>query len=193
MQFIEEDDGEKPWCLHLSYIKPHWPYIAPAPYNDMYSAADVQDVHRSETERENTNQLAQHFQERICGRTFSKEEARETVIPAYMGLIKQIDDQLGILFEFMEQKDLMKSTMIVFTSDHGEYFGDHWMGDKDFFHDPAVKVPLIIADPDPSCDNTRGSVQNAPVEAIDLVPTFIEYAGGAVPKHILDGRSLIRC
>jgi len=81
--------------------------------------------------------------------------------------------------------------MIVFTSDHGEYFGDHWMGDKDFFHDPAVKVPLIIADPDPSCDNTRGSVQNAPVEAIDLVPTFIEYAGGAVPKHILDGRSLM--
>jgi len=191
MQFIEEDDGEKPWCLHLSYIKPHWPYIAPAPYNDMYSAADVQDVHRSETERENTNQLAQHFQERICGQTFSREEARETVIPAYMGLIKQIDDQLGILFEFMEKKDLMKSTMIVFTSDHGEYFGDHWMGDKDFFHDPAVKVPLIISDPDPSCDNTRGSVQNAPVEAIDLVPTFIEYAGGAVPKHILDGRSLM--
>jgi len=54
-------------------------------------------------------QLAQHFQERICGRTFSKEEPRETVIPAYMGLIKQIDDQLGILFEFMEQKDLMKT------------------------------------------------------------------------------------
>ena len=55
MQFIEEDDGEKPWCLHLSYIKPHWPYIAPAPYNDMYSAADVQPVHSSESERENTN------------------------------------------------------------------------------------------------------------------------------------------
>jgi len=191
MQFIEEDDGEKPWLLHLSYIKPHWPYIAPAPYNDMYSAADVQDVHSSEKERENTNPLAQHFQERICGRTFSKEKARKTVIPVYMGLIKQIDDQLGILFEVMERKDLMKNTMIVFTSDHGEYFGDHWMGDKDFFHDPAVKVPLIIADPDPSCDGMRGTVQSAPVESIDLLPTFIEYAGGVVPKHILDGRSLM--
>ena len=121
----------------------------------------------------------------------AQEKARKTVIPVYMGLIKQIDDQLGILFEVMERKDLMKNTMIVFTSDHGEYFGDHWMGDKDFFHDPAVKVPLIIADPDPSCDGMRGTVQSAPVESIDLLPTFIEYAGGVVPKHILDGRSLM--
>ena len=81
--------------------------------------------------------------------------------------------------------------MIVFTSDHGDYFGDHWMGDKDFFHDPAVKIPLIIADPHPSCDATRGTVQEAPVEAIDLVPTFIEYAGGSIPNHIVEGRSLM--
>ena len=40
IDFIREA-GDKPWCLHLSYIKPHWPYIAPAPYNTMYSADDV--------------------------------------------------------------------------------------------------------------------------------------------------------
>jgi arylsulfatase A-like enzyme len=108
-----------------------------------------------------------------------------------MGLIKQIDDQLGILFDYMEQQDLLKNTMIVFTSDHGDYFGDHWMGDKDFFHNPSVKVPLIIADPDPSCDVTRGTVEDRPIEAIDLMPTFIEYAGGKVPRHIIDGRSLM--
>ena len=191
MQFMEEDDGETPWLLHLSYIKPHWPYIAPAPYHDMYSAADVQPVHRSEAELEDPNPLAKLFQERVGARTFSKDEARETVIPAYMGLIKQIDDQLGILFDFMEDRDLLKDTMVVFTSDHGDYFGDHWMGDKDFFHDPAVKVPLIIADPDPACDATRGTVQELPVEAIDLVPTFIDWAGGDVPEHIIDGRSLM--
>ena len=191
MQFMEEDDGETPWLLHLSYIKPHWPYIAPAPYHDMYSAADVQPVHRAEAELEDPNPLAKFFQDRVGARTFSKDEARETVIPAYMGLIKQIDDQLGILFDFMEKRDLLKDTMVVFTSDHGDYFGDHWMGDKDFFHDPAVKIPLIIADPDPACDATRGTVQDLPVEAIDLVPTFIDWAGGEVPEHIIDGRSLM--
>ena len=191
MQFLDQDDGETPWLLHLSYIKPHWPYIAPAPYNDMYGPDDVQPVHRSEAELDDPNPLAALYQNRVSAKTFSKGEPRETTIPAYMGLIRQIDDQLGILFDFMEQKDLLKDTMIVFTSDHGDYFGDHWMGDKDFFHDPAVKIPLIIADPDPACHATRGTVQDKFIEAIDLVPTFIDYAGGSVPEHIIDGRSLM--
>ncbi len=191
MQFLAEDDGETPWLLHLSFIKPHWPYIAPAPYNDMYGPDDVQPVHRSEAEVEDVNPLAKLYQERVSAKTFSKDEPRETTIPAYMGLIKQIDDHLGLLFAFMEDRDLLKDTMVVFTSDHGDYFGDHWMGDKDFFHDPAVKVPLIVADPDPACDATRGMVDDRFVEAIDLVPTFIEFAGGAVPEHIIDGRSLM--
>lgn len=191
MEFLAEDDGETPWLLHLSYIKPHWPYIAPAPYHDMYGADDVQPVHRSQTELDDPNPLAKLFQSRVAATTFSKEEARKTVIPAYMGLVKQIDDQLGELFAFMEDRDLMANTMIVFTSDHGDYLGDHWMGDKDFFHDAAVKVPLIVADPDQACDATRGTVQDKPVEAIDLLPTFIEYAGGEVPEHIIDGRSLM--
>jgi len=191
MEFLVEDDGATPWLLHLSYIKPHWPYIAPAPYNNMYGPEDIQPVHRSKVELEDVNPLAQLFQNRVSARTFSREEARETVVPTYMGLIKQIDDQLGVLFDFMEKRGLLKDTMIVFTSDHGDYFGDHWMGDKDFFHDPAVKVPLIVVDPDPACDVTRGTVEPRPVEAIDLVPTFIEYAGGEVPEHIIDGRSLM--
>ncbi len=191
MAFLSEDDGETPWLLHLSYIKPHWPYIAPAPYNNMYSAKDVKPVARSDAELDDPNPLAKLFMERVSGRTFSKEEARETIIPTYMGLIKQIDDQLGVLFAFMEERGLLKDTMIVLTSDHGDYLGDHWMGDKDFFHDPAVKIPLIIADPDPACNASRGRLQNALVEAIDLVPTFIDYWGGSVPQHILDGRSLM--
>ncbi|WP_420861243.1 alkaline phosphatase family protein [Algirhabdus cladophorae] len=191
MQFLAEDDGETPWLLHLSYIKPHWPYIAPAPYHDMYGPSDVQPVHRSEVECEDPNPLAKLYQERISARTFSNDERREATIPAYMGLIKQIDDQLGILFKFMEERGQLDNTMIVFTSDHGDYFGDHWMGDKDFFHNPAVKVPLIIADPDPAFDATRGTVNDRFVEAIDIVPTFIERAGGTVPEHIIDGRSLM--
>jgi len=81
--------------------------------------------------------------------------------------------------------------MIVFTSDHGDYLGDHWMGEKDLFHDQSAKIPLIVIDPSEAADQTRGTVCNALVEAIDLAPTFIEYFGGKPPDHILDGRSLI--
>lgn len=190
MEFMAQDDGTAPWLLHLSYIKPHWPYIAPAPYNAMYSADDVQVPIRSDAELDDTNLLMSHFQNRIAGQTFSRDEAIQKVVPTYMGLIKQIDDQLGALFAFMDDRGLLENTTVVLTSDHGDYLGDHWMGDKDYFHDPSVKIPLIIADPDPAMDATRGTTSEALVQAIDLLPTFIEQFGGTVPRHLIDGVSL---
>ena len=192
MQFITEakSDG-KPWCLHLSYIKPHWPYIVPAPYHEMYGSEDVIPVIRSETERQNAHPLFAAFQEERFSKVFSKDDVRAHVIPAYMGLIKQIDDQLGILFQFMEKEGLMQNSMVVFTSDHGDYLGDHWLGEKYLFHDMSVKVPLIIYDPSPEADATRGTTNDGLVEMIDLAPTFLEYFGGIAKPHVLEGRSLL--
>jgi arylsulfatase A-like enzyme len=124
-------------------------------------------------------------------RNMARDEAREKVIPTYMGLIKQIDDQMGVLMQFLEQRGLLETTMIVFTSDHGDYLGDHWMGEKDLFHDPSAKIPLIVIDPSEAADATRGTVSDALVEAIDLAPTFIDYFGAKPASHILEGRSLM--
>jgi len=191
IDFLDQDDGETPWLLHLSYIKPHWPYVAPAPYNDMYSAKDVIPAVKSEAELKDPNQLMGHFMDRVAGKTFGEDTAREKVIPVYMGLITQIDDQLGVLFDYMDENGLLDNTMIVFTSDHGDYLGDHWMGDKDYFHDQAVKIPLIVVDPSEKANKTRGTVDNSMVELIDLVPTFVDYCGGDVAANILDGLSLM--
>jgi arylsulfatase A-like enzyme len=109
-----------------------------------------------------------------------------------MGLIAQIDDQIGALMRFLEERGLTETTMIVFTSDHGDYLGDHWMGEKDLFHEQSAKIPLIVVDPAGEADATRGSVNDALTEAIDLAPTFIEFFGGKPPDHILEGRSLMR-
>jgi arylsulfatase A-like enzyme len=85
----------------------------------------------------------------------------------------------------------MADTMIVLTSDHGDYLGDHWLGEKELFHDPSVKIPMIVYDPRPEADATRGTTCDALVESIDLAPTFVEAAGGTVADHILEGRSLL--
>jgi arylsulfatase A-like enzyme len=192
MDFIEEA-GDKPWCLHLSYIKPHWPYIAPAPYNAMYGASDVLPVIRSEEERRDPHPLLAEFMERRVGKTFARDEVREEVIPVYMGLINQIDDQLGLLFAFMRERGLFENTLIVFTSDHGDYLGDHWMGEKDLFHEPSVKIPLIICDPSDAADAGRGTTCDELVESIDLIPTFLQSLGTdpGEQSHRLEGRSLV--
>ncbi|MBT2129555.1 sulfatase-like hydrolase/transferase [Aliiroseovarius lamellibrachiae] len=181
----------KPWCAHVSYIKPHWPYIVPAPYHNMYAKDDIQPVVRSQSERDTAHPIYDAYLAGKLSGAFSRDEVRETVIPAYMGLIKQCDDHLGRLLDHLDATGQSDNTVIVLTSDHGDYMGDHWMGEKDFFHDPSVRVPLIIADPRPIADATRGTVSQALVEQIDLAATFVEMAGGEVADHILEGRSLL--
>jgi arylsulfatase A-like enzyme len=191
IDFIETREGDQPWLMHLSYIKPHWPYVVPAPYNDMFDAADVQPAKRSSDELNNPHPIFSEFQNNLAAQAFAREEVRELVIPAYMGLVKQCDDQLGRLLDFLEATGRLDDTMIVLTSDHGDYLGDHWLGEKELFHNQSVKVPLIIYDPSSYADNSRGSVCSELVESIDLVPTFIEIAGGKVPDNIVEGKSLL--
>ena len=64
------------------------------------------------------------------------------------------------------------------------------MGEKELFHEVSVRVPLIIYDPRAEADATRGTVSDALVEAIDLVPTFLDAAGAPKAEHRLEGRSL---
>ncbi|WP_137699400.1 sulfatase-like hydrolase/transferase [Marimonas lutisalis] len=189
IDFMQEAEG--PWCCHLSYIKPHWPYIVPEPYASMYGPEHVLPVNRSDAERQNAHPVMKGFMDTKVGQAFSRDEVRDAVIPAYMGLIKQADDQMGRLFRWMEETGRMADTMIVLTSDHGDFLGDHWMGEKTFFQDASTRVPLIIYDPSDEADVTRGTVCDALVEAIDLAPTFVDVAGAEVPDHVLEGESLL--
>lgn len=193
IDFMEKMASENrgPWLCHLSYIKPHWPYIVPEPYHAMYGHNQIQPVIRSEAERINPHPVYAAYMDNAIGKAFSRDEVRQKVIPAYMGLIKQCDDQIGRLLAYLEQSGRMDDTMIVLTSDHGDYLGDHWLGEKDLFHEQSVKVPLIVYDPSPSSDGTRGTVCDALVESIDLAATFVEAEGGKVPDHIIEGRSLM--
>ncbi len=184
------EHGDKPWCLHLSLTKPHWPYMAPAPFHNMYNQEHVMAPNRSEAERENPHPFYAHAMENTSARNFSDNAKRNNVVPAYMGLVKQIDEQLGGLFRMMDRSDMFRDTMVIFTSDHGAYLGDHWLGEKELFHDPVVRVPLIVYDPRPQANGSRGIKCDELVELVDLVPTMLDAAGiGAMPIHV-EGYSL---
>ena len=188
IDFMDEC-GHQPWCLHLSYIKPHWPYVAPDPYHRLYSGADVPAPVRSMDERTHAHPVLRGFQSQSASRSFSDEEKRRAVVPAYMGLVKQLDDQLGLLFQRLTERRLWDNTLVVFCSDHGDYLGDHWLGEKELFHETVVCVPLIVAHP--AADALRGSTEDRLVQAIDVLPTFIESVGGTPPAHQIEGRSLM--
>ncbi len=190
MAFIDEA-GNSPWCLHLSYIKPHWPYMAPDPWHAMYDENDIVPANRDDAERADPNPVYAAFMNHPEGQCFAREDVRRTVIPTYMGLVSEIDHHIGRLLAFMETKDLTGDTIVVVTSDHGDYLGDHWLGEKDLFHEESVRIPLIVADPRNAADTTRGTVDDTLVEAIDLAASFLDIAGGEPVPHRLEGRSMM--
>jgi len=183
--------GGKPWVLHLSYVKPHWPYMAPAPYHAMYTADQCLPVVRHAAERRNEHPvLAAYRQQEECV-SFQNDDCIRTVRPAYQGLITQLDTHLGRLFEHMAGSGRLDDTLIVFTADHGDFLGDHWLGEKELFYDTVQKVPFVVVDPRREADATRGTVDTRFVEGVDVVPTVLDTLGVAPPTHRLEGRSLL--
>lgn len=182
--------GDRPWCMHLSYIKPHWPLMAPAPYHDLFGADDVPDAVGAVPADADVHPVLSAFRQHRVSRIYANDEVRRRAVPAYMGLIRQLDDEIGRLMAFLGEQGRLEETLIVLTADHGDYLGDHGLGEKDLFHDPSAKLPLIVVDPSASANPSRGKTCDALVGAIDLIPTFIESLGAALPRHLLEGLSL---
>jgi arylsulfatase A-like enzyme len=156
----------------------------------MYSREDVIPANRDAAELHTMHPVMKQYVGRPESGIFARQGVREAVIPAYMGLTSQIDTHVGRLLAFLEESGIADRTMVVFTSDHGDFLGDHWLSEKMAYFEEGVRVPMIVHDPRPEADATRGTVESRLVESIDLVPTFVEAAGGEPPSHILEGRSL---
>ena len=182
----------RPWVTHLSLLRPHPPFVAPAPYHDMYADADIPDPVRLPRAADHA---AQHpyLDYMLSTRSFACPDddrlLRERHIN-YLGLIREVDDNLGRLFEFLRSSGQWDDTLVIFTTDHGEQLGDHWLMSKSGFYDASAHIPLIVRDPRSSADGARGSRVAAFTEAVDIVPTMLSWLGREVPAQC-SGRSLL--
>lgn len=194
--------GKKPWFLHLGYYRPHPPFIAPAPYHDMYDPADMPAPVRAASPEAEASQhpLLRFYVEGIeqggfyrggSGRAadLSEDEIRLTRA-AYYGMLTEIDDQLGRVFAYLKESGQWDDTLIVFTSDHGEQLGDHHLLGKVGYFDESFHIPLIVRDPAAAADATRGSLSNHFTGSIDTMPTILDWLGADIPRTV-DGRSVL--
>lgn len=186
-----EQQGDAPWALHLSYVKPHWPYVAPRPYHDRYNIDQCLPVSRSARELDDQHPVLAAYRTMDECVSFVRDDCCAIVRPAYQGLIQQVDDHLGRLWETLDRLGRWKDTLVVFASDHGDYLGDHWLGEKEQFHDTVQRIPLIVCDPSSEADPTRGVVEKRFVSCTDIVPTALEALGLPAYAHRVEGASLL--
>ena len=110
------------------------------------------------------------------------------MMAAYYGMISEIDDGIGRLIGLLKRKGLYENTMIIFTSDHGEYMGFHHMMLKcNYLYDPLAKIPLLVKYPGQKDAGRTESVQS---ENIDVAPTVLEACGVKAPAS-MQGKSLL--
>jgi arylsulfatase A-like enzyme len=194
--------GGKPWFLHLGYYRPHPPFIAPAPYNAMYRPEDMPKVVRasSPVEEAKQNALLAYYVQNIKQASFFQDgkklgsemsEAEVAQMRAtYCGLMSEIDDHLGRVFDYLKRTGQWDDTLIVFTCDHGEQAGDHHLLGKIGYFDESYRIPLIVRDPRPEAKATRGTIVDKFTETIDTMPTILDWLGLPIPRQV-DGRSLL--
>lgn len=183
---------DRPFFLHCSYPDPHHPFSPPGDYAERYTPGEIalpesfDDPHgasmphiRAMIEKRGTPVL------RVHGWAPTEDQFRHAAAAEY-GMIELIDDSVGRLIDALERAGVANETVIVFTSDHGDMFGDHGLMLKHAMHYQAcTRVPLVIAQPEQTPVRT-----NQLASSIDLAPTLLELAG-APAYHGLQGRSLV--
>jgi arylsulfatase A-like enzyme len=181
-----------PFIVHLSLLRPHPPFVAPEPYNQLYDPAAVRGFRRKTNAEEESAQhpwLAYQLN-RKAFRAPADDKKLRRMKAVYYGLMTRVDAGIGHLIQFLKRSGRWESTLIIVTSDHGEEMGDHWLIGKGGYFDGSFHIPLIIRDPRSSADSSRGTAVSAFTENVDIMPTLMDTIGAETPLQC-DGRSLI--
>src|SRR5688572_6235154 len=197
--FLNENKGRK-FCAWASFPDPHHPFDAPEPWSRLHHPDEVDlPEHRTlDLERrpwwhrqslEGKPQIVEHLARirteysRIPVQT--EQQLRE-LIANYYGMISLIDHNVGRILLHLEQLGLDKDTLVVYSTDHGDWLGDHGLILKGpMAYEGLLRVGLIFQGP----GVPLGKVIADPVSTLDLTATFADY-GGVAMGRALHSRSL---
>jgi choline-sulfatase len=180
---------DKPFCLMASFTHPHDPYAARAKYWNLYKDEDI-DLPR--VGAMSHNDLDAHSRRLYDVSAMQDYSVTDDDIRAarhgYYANISYIDDLVGQLLDALEATGKLDNTVIVFTSDHGDFLGERGLWYKMSYLEPAAHIPLIISAP----KRFKARRVKEPVSLADILPTLVDIAtsGEGTLARTTDGRSL---
>lgn len=192
---IEQAAAEgKPFFCWSSFHDPHPPYNCPEPWASMYDPADMQpgrltpgeheanpkhfgmtqdlkaDFHRFHTEDQHAHGMHPH--------PFGEEDMKLNMA-AYYGMVSFMDQQIGLILDALDRLGLAENTIVVFSTDHGHFLGQHGLMAKGPFHyEDLLRVPYVVRWPKKV---PAGRVSAAIQNLVDLPVSFLAAAGLDVP------------
>ena len=197
INWLQQDNrGDEPFCAWVSFPDPHHPFDAPEPWSHLHDPAEVdlpkyrkrhfdgrpwwhEQVLTAEPTGTKKNAETRKKYSRIQEQT--DEQLAEIIANTY-GQIALIDHQIGRLMEVLDEQGLADNTIVIYSSDHGDWLGDHGLVLKGPMHyEGLLRVPLIMRGPDIAAN----AVCDEPVSTLDLSATFFDYANTtpSLPQH----------
>ncbi len=181
--YIQDMDFDSPQYIEASFWAPHVPLDLPEPYYSMYPPDAIE---LTETVGRWYPGQPDVLLDRICGqigRSALRDEYRQ-VWSAYYGLVTMVDECIGRVIRALKAKGIWESSVVLFTTDHGEMLGEHHLFGKSCFYESACRIPVFIKSPD-----SQPSRRSDLVSAIDYCATVCDYAG-VIPPNGQRGLSL---
>jgi choline-sulfatase len=168
---------DKPWILIVNTGAPHFPHYCSKDLWDAYK--DSEDLPLYGTDEESANHpYAQDLRDHFETDMFKEEDIRG-LRRGYLGCVTFVDQLLSGLIKTAEELDILDSTNIIYTSDHGEMLGKFGMWWKCSLYEDSVRVPCIAAGP----DFKQGSVVDTPVELHDVQAALFKTGGAERPSE----------
>ena len=193
-QLEQSAQGDRPFFIWSSFHDPHPPYVVPEPWASMYDPADMPIGHLTEGEHDKN---PEHFGmtqtrdfeywknarrgEAIHGgqsHLHDDDELRKNVA-CYYGMTSFMDNQIGQVLDTLDRLGQADNTIVVFSTDHGHFLGQHGLVAKAIHHyEDLLRVPFIVRYPS---EVAAGQSSDAIQNLVDLAPTFLSAAGLEVP------------
>ena len=180
LRWVDRRPTDRPFFAFLNYMDPHEPYLPPARFERRFG-----------TETERRHELNTYFVRWAARADRERMTAEELAaeVAAYDGTIAYVDEQIGILLDGLRDEGLLRNTVVIVVSDHGEQFGEHGLhvhGNSLYL--PNLHVPLMVAYGDLLPGGTRIAT---PVSIRDIPATVMSMSGLAADNPF-PGRSLER-
>jgi arylsulfatase A-like enzyme len=200
LAWLKKRDPNKPFLLMCHFKAPHRPWDPAPRFEDLYKDVTIPEPEtllddykgRSKSTADARLRM-EDMVERDLGvpipKNLSRDELRrwayQIYMKRYLSCVAAVDENVGRLLAFLEQNGLAEDTIVIYTSDQGFFLGEHGFFDKRFMYEPCLTTPLIIRYPPLT---KAGAVHDSMVLNIDHAPTFLELAGGEIPKD-MQGKS----
>ena len=181
----------QPLFLKVSFARPHSPYDPPQRFIDLYKdkempapsigewCLDKKYANYQEVSQAPANAAFGNF-----GVAYAQNSRRH-----YYASVTFVDEEIGKIIQALKEEGMYENALICYISDHGDMLGDHHHWRKTYPYEGSVHVPYIVKWPSKH-SFPKGNQIDAPVELRDLLPTFIDIAGGQAPTD-MDGQSLV--